>query len=363
MKKYVMIILTVLLILSCTKTDDKSKKQDNSPDNTIPSVKTETVQQKPLQLYAEITGKLEGITDIVYYSEVAGKVRTIEKNLGERISKGEAIAYLDSENYRITYDQTASELKSAEANLDAVRIKTEASRKLYETDKVSKFELTNSESSLKKAEASVEAARAGLERARINFENSKFISPVDGSIAQINIKEGQFVATGQAVASIIDCSKLLIKTGITENDVVSVKNGNNVIVFQNGNEKSVHGTVTGIGKKPDATGNYPVEIIIENPGKELLPGMIVRGQIESSKLENVIYTDFDNIIEEYGKYYVYTVSANYKAVKKEISIGKKYGNRVVITTGLEPGETLITSGIESLSDGTSVRIFTEENKN
>ena len=361
MKKYTLALsMTLLMLISCSKENGGAKGQNKMPENPPPTVKVEIVQPGTLQLYAEITGKLEGITDIVYYSEVAGKVKSIEKKLGDQVQKGDAIAYLDSQNYQISYDQARSELKSAEANLDALKIRLETTQKLFESGKVSKYELTNDQSALQKAEAAVEGARAGVERARLNYENSKFLSPVDGSIAQLNIEEGQFVATGQPVASIIDCSKLLIKTGITENDVVSVKKGNNVIVKHNGDEKTVHGKVTGIGKKPDATGSYPVEIMIDNPRKELLPGMIVRGQIESKVLKNIIFTDFDNIIEEYGKYYVYIAGAENKAVKKEITTGQKYGNTVVITGGLEPGERLITSGIESLSDGAIVRIFSED---
>ena len=142
MKKYALIFLTALLILSCSKTEDAAKKQGNTADTPAPSVKIETVQPKTLQLYAEITGKLEGITDIVYYSEVSGKVKSINKRLGDQVKKGEAIAYLDSQNYKISYDQANSELKSAEANLDALRIKLESTQKLFESGKVSKFELT-----------------------------------------------------------------------------------------------------------------------------------------------------------------------------------------------------------------------------
>ena len=317
----------------------------------------ETIQPGDLQLYAEITGKLEGITDIVYYSEVAGKVKSVEKGLGDKIRKGEAIAYLESENYQISYDQAKSELKSAEAGLEALKIKLETTQKLYESGKVSKFELTNDQSALKKAEAAVDGAKANVERARINYENSKFLSPVDGSIAQLNIKQGQFIATGQPVAAIVDCRQLVIKTGVTEYDIQAIKTGAEVEIRHNGSEKIIYGKVTGSGKKPDATGNYPVEIVIENEGMELIPGMIVRGRIESRKIVNVIYTDFDNIIEEFGNYFVYLVNSENKAVKRKIETGKKYGNSMLILSGVEPGEKIVVSGADALTNNAQVKIF------
>jgi RND family efflux transporter MFP subunit len=367
MKKIILPLLaaSIALIMSCSKSGDDQKKpgQGMLTENPPQSVKVETVQPKDLQLYAEITGKLEGITDIVYYSEVSGKVQNIEKKLGEMILKGEAIAELESRNYQISYDQAKSELKSSEANLSALKIKLETTRKLFESGKVSKYELTNDESALTKAEAAVEGARAGVERARLNYENSKFLSPVDGSIAQLNIKEGQFVAAGQPVASIIDCSKLIIKTGVTENDIVSMRNGSTVEIRHNGEEKVVYGKVTGFGKRPDATGNYPVEILIENKNRDLLPGMIVRGKIESTRLNGLIYTDFDNIVEEFGKYYVYIISTDNKAEKRQVNIGKKYGNTIVIESGLKHGEKFVASGVDAMTNGVEVRIFGQQHKN
>jgi RND family efflux transporter MFP subunit len=359
MKKYALIFLTSILILSCSKTEEGAKKQGNMPDTPAPSVKIEVVQPKMLQLYAEITGKLEGITDIVYYSEVSGKVKSINKRLGDQVKKGEAIAYLDSQNYRISYDQTNSELKSAEANLDALRIKLESTQKLFESGKVSKFELTNDQSALKKAEAAVEGARAGVERARLNYENSKFISPVDGFIAQINIKQGQFIGAGQPVASIVDCSKLIIRTGVGESDIGFIKTGSAAQINHNASGRQVEGKITAIAKKIDQTGRYPVEIEIENGNTDFFPGMIISGKIESLKLEDVIYTAFDNISEEFGKYFVFTVGSENRAVKKEIKPGRKYGSFALINDGLKAGEKLIVSGTDGISDGDKVRIFSE----
>ena len=356
------ILTSAIILLSCSKAEENSGKKNESVKNPVVTVKVEVIQPRDLQLYAEITGKLEGITDIVYYSEVAGKVKSVEKGLGDRVRKGEAIAYLESENYKISYDQAKSELKSAEAGLEALKIKLEATQKLYDSGKVSKFELTNDQSALKKAEAAVDGARANVERARINYENSKFLSPVDGSIAQLHVKQGQFIATGQPVASIVDCRQLVIKTGVTEYDIQAIKTGAEVEIRHNGSEKIIYGKVTGSGKKPDMTGNYPVEIVIENEDMELIPGMIVRGRIKSRNIENIIYTDFDNVVEEFGNYFVYLVNGESKAEKRKIDPGKKYGNSLVILSGVDPGEKIVVSGVDALNDNAQVKIYGNDKK-
>ncbi len=362
MKKYMIIILSAVLIFSCSKEEDKPGQGQRSGIETPPrSVRVESVAPKDLQLYAEITGKLEGIIDIVFYSELGGKVRSVEKKLGDQVKKGEAIAILDSDSYKIAYDQANSELKSAEANYDALKIRLEGTEKLFEAGKVSRFELSNDRSSAKRAEAAVEGARANVERARLNYENSKFLSPVDGSIAQINIKQGQFIGAGQPVASIVDCSKLIIRTGVGESDIGFVRTGSIAEITHNASGQKIEGKITAIAKKIDQTGRYPVEIEIENGSKGFFPGMIISGRIESLKLESVIYTGFDNISEEFGKYYVFTVEDG-TAVKKQVQPGKKYGSFVLIKEGLRTGDQLIVSGIDGINGGDKVRIFSEAKK-
>ncbi len=357
--KYISTLTVLILLLSCSRKEEPSGQRGMRAEAPPPAVKTETVMPKELQLYAEITGKLEGITDIVYYSEVAGKVRSVEKRLGERVKKGEPIAFLDSQSHKIAFDQARSEQKSAEANLDALRIKLEATQKLFESGKVSRFELANDQSALKRAEAAFDGARANVERARLNYENSKFLSPVDGFIAQINIKQGQFIATGQPVASIVDCSKLIIRTGVGESDIGFVKTGSVAEITHNASGRQIEGKITAIARRIDQTGRYPVEIEIQNGDKDFFPGMIISGRVESLKLENVIYTAFDNISEEFGRYFVYTVGKDKRVVKKEIRPGRKYGSFVIINDGLKAGDQLIVSGIDGISDGDMVRIFSE----
>jgi multidrug efflux pump subunit AcrA (membrane-fusion protein) len=119
----------------------------------------------------------------------------------------------------------------------------------------------------------------------------------------------------------------------------------------------IFGKVTGSGKKPDMTGNYPVEIVIDNEDMELIPGMIVRGRIKSRNIENIIYTDFDNVVEEFGNYFVYLVNSGNKAEKRKIDPGRKYGNSLVILSGVEPGEKIVVSGVDALTDNAQVKIY------
>ena len=87
--------------------------------------------------------------------------------------------------------------------------------------------------------------------------------------------------------------------------------------------------------------------------------MIVEGKIEAAKLNGKIYTDFDNILEEFGKYYLFTVNEGNIAMKRKIEIGERISGKVMIKSGINIGEKIITSGVENLSNGVKVKLFKE----
>jgi len=360
MKKTILLLTVALfaLLASCSKGNATPAVQADKQEQ-VPMVKIETIQELELQLYANVNGRLEGVVDMILYSEVSGKVQKVNTSLGRFVKKGDELAAVNSEDYKIALMQANSDLIAAEASFDAAKIKLEASTKLFEKEKVSKYELTNDKSALKKAEALLEGARANVEKAKKNYDNSRFIAPVSGYITQLNIKEGQLISNGQPVVSIVNDEKLILKAGVGENDIMNIKNNNKVIIKHAQSGIELNGRVTGYGIKADNSGTYPVEMEIVNQGKKLLPGMIVEGKIQAAMLNGKIYTDFDNILEEFGKYYLFTVNENSIAMKREITVGERISGKVMIKSGITIGEKIVNSGIDNLTNGVKVKIVAE----
>jgi len=167
------------------------------------------------------------------------------------------------------------------------------------------------------------------------------------------------ISGGQPVCAIVNDDKLILKAGVGENDIMNIKNNNKVVITHAQSGIELNGRVTGYGIKADAGGTYPVEMEIINQGKKLLPGMIVEGKIEAARLNGKIYTDFDNILEEFGKYYLFTVNEGNIAMKRKIEIGERISGKVMIKSGINIGEKIITSGVENLNNGVKVKLFKE----
>jgi RND family efflux transporter MFP subunit len=358
MKNIIKITLLIMVIAfvttACGQPNAKANGQfsGQAKEKAI-LVMVQEMQPQNLDKYIRITGKLEGITDVDLMSETNGKVVEIFKNLGDWVNKGDAIGRVDNVDAENQLKQAEAALMAGEASLESANISFEVAQNLYEKEMISESEFLQAKSAQKNAQAGYNGLLASLEMARKNYENSEFIAPVSGYIAELNLEVGEMVSAGRQIAGIVNSNKLIIKTGVSESDISYVAKGDKVIINYHG--KEYEGKVTGAGIRPaSGSNNYPVEIVLSNPQKVLFPGMVIEGQIYSQTFENVLYTSIENLREKYDQTFVYIINNENRAEIRTITLGEKVANNVIIASGLEIGDKLVIDGIDSLTENALV---------
>ncbi len=344
-----------MILSSCTR---PSGGFGGHKGEAVPSpVIVEIVKPQELKEYIKVVGTLEGITDITLSSEVNGKIVEIFKHLGDWVNKGDAIGRIDNAEYQDMVDQAEASLLAAEASHETAQLNLNTTKALFEKDKTSKADYLNAQINYKSALANLEAAKAGLETAKRALSNSRFVAPVDGYIAGTFLEVGEMIVAGAPVCTIVNTKKLLIKTGIGETDITSIKKGQHVTIYYDDVDQQFDGIITGVGIKPlVGTGNYPVEIEMDNSSGTLLPGMVVEGYILAHVHKDVIYTSLNNIIEKYDDRLVYIIDDENIAHRVMVKLGVKVDRDVIIDEGLKPGDKLVREGQESLQEGSKVEI-------
>lgn len=346
----------ILLIVACQGEQGTIEQTKDDEVTKVPVITWE-VASRNLKEFVTITGRLEGIVDVTLTSETSGRIVSLTKDLGDKVSKGEVIGYVDNDDLKIALDQARASVVSAEAALDNARLTLNSSERLYKENTISEAELLRARSGYKSAEAGLMSARAGEESAKKRLEQSRFIAPVSGFIADITVDEGETVMMGTPVCTIVDHRKLIIKTGVPEKDIKMVENGQRVELRNGRYSGPITGTVSAIGIQPtQRTASYPIEITLENPDLELLPGMVVQGSILARTFDNVIYTSLNYILREYDTSYVYVVDEEQIARRKSVELGRQIGEYVILSSGIDTGEFLVIDGYANLEDGTPVDV-------
>ncbi|RLC51941.1 MAG: efflux RND transporter periplasmic adaptor subunit [Candidatus Cloacimonadota bacterium] len=354
-KILISVLSALLFLFGCGKPSRGKNFREDLEKIKIPVI-VEKVVPRDLEKYIEISGKLEGFTDITMRSEVQGKITEVNKILGDWIAAGEQIGRIDNKDYEIQLKQAEAAVLAAEASYETAQLSLQSAENLFKTKSISQAEFAGAKSAEKNALAGLNAAKAGLEKAKKAFDNSRFIAPVSGYITNLPIKTGETISPGQIVCNIVNSQKLLIKTGVGEEDITKLKNGQKAIIKIKGKQVAT-GKIRGLGISPLPNSSlYPVEIELENPQGKLFPGTVVEVQILSKKYKNVLFTSLNNILQEYDNYFVFTIDDKNVAVKKKVSLGQKVEENVIIESGLKFGDKLVTEGAESLENGSKVEI-------
>jgi len=348
------ISIALLIILSaCNK---KEGKKTEKADESQP-VMVEELSLRPLDEYITVSGKLEGLTDVTMLSETSGRILELNKKLGDPVSKGEKLGRVENDTYRYRLEQSEAQLISAQIAFDNAGNNKNYAEEAYRKELISQAEFNNYSSAFKAAKAALDGARSAVEAARTALAGSYLTAPESGVISNLAVVSGQLINPGQPIASITDAAVLLLKSGVGESQIAKLRKGQRVDVYYPGREKPVPGTLRAFGIKPlPNSALYPIEIEIPNSSRELFPGMVVSARILSTRFNALLYTSITNIVKEFDRNYVFTIGTDNIARRKEVILGAVIGENVVLASGVEAGERIVTSGTENLEDGLPVRI-------
>ncbi len=349
------LILTLAILLTLTACGKKKGPATDTAEDIQP-VTVEELTLRQLDDYITVSGKLEGATNVTMSSEATGLVLQITKKLGDRVSRGESLGRIDNQAYQDRLAQAEGGLASAQANLDTAQRNLNYAEASLKSKLISQVEYNNAMSAFRGAKAVLDGARAGIEQARMAVNGSKFIAPESGIISNLNIAAGQFIAAGMPVATIVNDSRLVLKTGVGESQISKLKKGQSAEIRYPGLSAPISATVRGFGISPlPGSATYPVEIEIAGT-QGLLPGMVVSAKILTERYNDLLYSSLTYFSNEFGRTYVYVIDAKNIARKREVTLGRVIGEYVLIESGVEPGDIIVTSGAENLEEGSKVEI-------
>lgn len=204
-----------------------------------------------------------------------------------------------------------------------------------------------------------------FEQARLNYENAKaaydavsgketakgvsVVSPLTGYLKNLQVKEGDYVAVGQPLATISQNSRLVLRADVSEKYYPSlpmIQSANFRTPYDNTLYKlsDLHGRLLSYGKASGTDSFYvPVTFEFDNKGA-VIPGSFVEIYLLTSPMENVISVPVSALIEEQGVYSVFIRLDEEGYKKQEVSLGANNGSEVQILSGLTPGDQVVTRG-------------------
>lgn len=316
---------------------------DKSGQKESPTVKvcTETVRYGNDYRLKPYVGQAEANTSTSVSFPTAGTLGRVYVEEGQAVKAGQLLAEINP-----TLLQKA--LQSAEALLSQARDAYNRMKYLHETNSLPEIQWVETQSKLSQAQSAYDIARK-------NLEDCRLLAPISGVVGCKFVQTGETVMPAQPVMTVLDINKVKVNVSIPEKEIGGIhadtECGVYVAALDGASFKG--GRIVKSVQSDPMTHTYPISIHVDNPGGRLLPGMVCDvtfGQTGTPALSVPITA----VMAGTGDSRYVWVVENGTAKRKDIRTGMAYGGRIVVTEGLQAGDSVIVKGMQKLSNGSKV---------
>jgi RND family efflux transporter MFP subunit len=349
MRKSIFIIAAAITAL----TGCRNQEQNLNADVEIP-VSVENIKLKSIEEFLNTTGTAFPKGEILLKSKITASY-FLEKNpgtsrlwqLGDKIKAGSLIARLEDKEY-----VNSIKLETNQLNMELTESELKKEESLYEKGGVTLKEL-------KTAGINYENAKTTVESSKLQLDKTRIVAPIDGVIVDLPYyTQSTQVETGSTIAKIMDYQIMYMDVQLPEKYISVIKQGQLVkLTNYTIPEDTIVGNITQLSPaiNPD-TRTFKGNISINNPKYLLRPGMFVKADIIINHKDSVIVIPKTNILSRQRGKTVFIVDRGI-AVERIIETGLENATNVEVTKGLIKNDRIVTSGFETLSNKSKVKII------
>ncbi len=338
----ILVLIIALLAWPKLRSDDgeASAAAPAFAGNRALSVSTYVVQPETIRDRILVAGSVLANEAVALQTEAAGKITEIAFQEGRRVAEGDLLvkindAELQAQLVQAQYRQRLAE--DREARQKALLDKGGISREEYDAT-------LNEVNVLRAATALTEAQIAKTE----------LRAPFSGVIGLRNVSVGSFVNTSTEIATLQDLGSVRVEFSIPERYANRLQVGDTIYYVVEGQDGTFSGRIYAFEPRIEAgTRTLRVRARSSNTDGRLLPGAFANIELVFEEITDALAVPTIAIIPELGGKRLYLLQ-NGKAMPRPVETGIRLDDRVQVTTGIAPGDTVITSGIQQLRPGLDV---------
>ncbi|WP_407426489.1 efflux RND transporter periplasmic adaptor subunit [Arcticibacter sp.] len=354
------IIFGSALLTACGGSD-QSKQAPAAPPAV--TVSTYTVQKEEVNGIDSYPGTIVPLNEVDLRAEVNGYITNIFVRDGQQVSKGQKLYEIDRSRYQAVYNQANAQLQIAKANLAKTQKDAERYTRLAEQDAIAKQRVDYAQADLQTAQAQVASAQATLSNAATDLRRSTIVAPFSGKIGISMVRRGALVTAGSTLINTISAPNPMgVDININESDIAyfsQLQQGKatsfNIILPDNSKYTS-SGKVLAVDRAVDPqTGTIRVRASFPNANGKLVAGMNCTVQVANKQSGEQITVPYQAVTEQLGEFTVYVVGDSNKVAQRQVKLGIKVNDKIVIQDGLKEGEVIVSTGTQNLREGAVIQ--------
>lgn len=335
--KLSIITLAAALITACGQKDNKTTTGQET-QKAAPVVSVVTAQAEDVDITNTFTSNIEPYATNNIVSQTAGRIVSINAEVGQKVRKGQVLAKMDDVNL-------------AKTRMQYINDSTELHRltELYNIGAISQADYDLAKLSLNVTKKTYENLA----------ENTYLRSPINGVVTARNYDKGDMYSMTQPIFVVEQIQPVKMLVNVSESLFTQVHEGMEFDIIVDaypgetfkGKVNLLYPTVNA------ATHTFPVEVISENKDQRLRPGMFARVTADFGTNHHIVVPD-NAVVKQQGsgEHFVYVLQPDNTVKYTLVELGKRMGNRYEIISGLNESDRIVTEGQVRLKDGVSVTV-------
>lgn len=334
-----------------------------SPATTVGIASAEQVN---IPITLEALGTVTPPATVRVRPQVSGVMEKVLFKEGQMVRAGELLATIDARQFEMAVMQASGQRLRDEAQLDSARVTLQRYKTLLEQDSIARQDVDTQTALVKQLEGTVVIDKANEGTARLNLGYTRVVAPISGRVGLRTVDVGNVVSSSDAngIALITQVTPIDVVFSIPQDRVgelqQSIASGEPMKVTALDRTRSATldvGVFASLDNQVDTTtGTVKAKARFANSKLALFPSQFVNVQLQVRTLENVVVVPVAALRHSNNGDYVYVLKGDRTVSLRPVKRGQATVDKIVITSGLQAGERVVTEGADRLQDGSRVAL-------
>jgi multidrug efflux system membrane fusion protein len=355
MKRWYSLLLMVsvaLLLTACSG--------DDTPARPVRAV---TVQLSNIAAEYSYPGVVRARYDNPLAFQVGGKIASRLVEIGDTVHPKQLLATLDTRDLKLNLQNKQGQLQAAESDLNLTKTERDRYEPLFKKQIISASQYQQVQAKYESALARLQQAQSDLSAAQQQLAYADLYADYDGVITQVQASPGQVVSAGQAVFQLARSNQKEILINVPEQRIAQWHGKITKIIVRLWAypQKQYSAQIREIADDADAvTRTYAVKLTVTNADNLMQLGMTANVLAAEQRMQPAITLPLTAVFDRENKPYVWVIDPKTMKVQAvTVTLGNYAADSIIVTTGLQAGQKVVTAGVHALRAGQKVTLLGE----